>query len=123
MSWRDDFAPLIAKSIEDSRQQGIDDRAIRRQLRAWFVKHVGSAIGYWPEKVYRDEVRRQLAGETGLNKGKRRPLPAQSGQLLLEGLIDGEESSKENTPAASRKKNAADKRKQSRTSAAGSGRG
>ena len=89
MSWRTDFAGTIHEIIAAGRAERLDVPAIRKRLRRWFLENCGSGVGYWPEKVYRDEIRRQLAGDTGLAVGKRRPLPAQAGQLLLEGLTDG----------------------------------
>lgn len=83
MSWREGFAKPIADTIADGRRRGLGDKAIRRELRKWFLQHCSSGAEYWPEKVYRNEVRRQLAGETGLQAGRRAPIVSSPGQLGL----------------------------------------
>ena len=75
-TWRNAAAPIIARVI---RKVGTDDmRALRRALREaypWEPMH-----GH-PYKVWRDEIRRQLAG--GPPPDTRRPAPVAPGQLAF----------------------------------------
>jgi hypothetical protein len=70
-TWRALFAPTIAQIIQDNKADG--EKAVKRALRAAKPGHIR---GYWPEKVWYSECRRQrdLAFRRGDGIGNDLPL-------------------------------------------------
>ena len=78
MSWREQAAPIIKHVIAVVGRE--DTQKLKTRLREAYPL---SWPGYWPRKIWNDEIRRQLGKKPPLQKGGRKPLRTPEGQGRL----------------------------------------
>ena len=84
-SWRVRFRPLVAELVEMIRTCNMDEDHAKMEFRvAWELWGIGYSR-YWPYKVWRDEVARQMGWRHGrLTPRSKRSLPEWYRQHHLE---------------------------------------